>query len=377
MDRDRDELITFSSDVGMFSPQAGHMDSWYKGEHFNLLPPSKSALSADRFAEVLVGWKPKAPLIHPDTRVMALGSCFASYFILWLGDNGFNQNAKASPYNMLIRQRAAFENAWVIAQQFRWAFGEFDSSQALWIDQEKQVVESSTERALEVRQSLEDTDILIITLGLSEVWYDKTNNEPLWRAIPLRYFNPNRHAFKVLTVADTIDCLRTIERIRAAHLRDLKIIYTVSPVRLHATFRPVSALTANNVSKAIIRAALDEFFRSDEAGLNDTSFYFPSYEIVMEGFGDPYDTDNQHVHPTVVRRVLRAFAEHYTSLASNIEEAASDDSSAAAELYERLTALEERNRELQQTCDERLRVIEELDAAARARLELIRQLSAG
>ena len=53
-----------------------------------------------------------------------------------------------------------------------------------------------------------------------------------------------------------------------------KIIVTLSPLPLMATFRPVSCLTASSVSKAILRVAIDQLMRdfSDDPDL----FYFPS-----------------------------------------------------------------------------------------------------
>jgi GSCFA family len=327
---------------------------------------------------VLEGWKPSAPLIDADTKVVAFGSCFASHFVLWLGDHGFNRGARTSPYDMLLRYGFAFENVPVVAQQFRWAFGEFDGSRALWIDHDKQLVEATEEQRRSVRTTLEDADVLILTLGLSEVWYDTITGEPLWRAIPARYFDERRHDFRVLTVAETAASLQEIHRLREQFLPRLKIIFTVSPVRLRATFRPISALTANAASKAILRAALDEFLRAHEDSLGKTYFYFPSYELVTDAAREPFTRDNRHLYQSVVDRTLALFTRFYTSLpagAATRDDAPPEPHVEGLELMETIHELEASNAQLQAVCDERQRVIEELDRAARERLALIERLT--
>jgi hypothetical protein len=372
----RDALLTWAPSPEMFVPQTPILDAWYKGSDFHRLP-AKDQMRGDGLPAIFEGWQPPEPIIQESTRVLALGSCFASYFILWLGDHGFNKTADGSPYDMLIRYNAALETAAVIAQQFRWAFEEMDSANALWVDPDKQVVEATRERQRLVRTALETADVLIITLGLSELWYDRTTNEPLWRAIPLSQFDTDRHAFKVLSVADTVAALETIERLRVKNVPRLKIVYTVSPVRLRATFRPVSALTANSASKAIVRAALDEFLRAHWAQVGKTYFYFPSYELVLDVFQDSFESDNQHVYASVVARVLDLFARWYTALP--VDEPKSTpgiDAANGDELAVRLAQLEARTTELQRVCDDRQRVIEDLAQAAAQRLDVIQQLDA-
>jgi hypothetical protein len=283
--------------------------TWYTGDSFRRYPP-KSRVRAS-VESVLEGWIPPEPIIHPTTRVLALGSCFAGNFVEWLLAHGYNLPLADHPHGALLRN--AFESVSVLAQQFRWAFGEFDPATALWFDKDKRPVEPTEERRLALRGLLEGTDVLIATLGLSEVWYDTLTGEPLWRVMPVAYHDPRRHAFKVESVADTVRALEVIDRIRARWLPSLKVLYTVSPLRCLATFRPVSAVTANSVSKAIVRAALDEFLRSRWALVNATYFYYPSYEVVTDVLVDPFTEDQNHLHEHVLALVLDLFARHYTT----------------------------------------------------------------
>jgi len=369
MDTNRKNLVEWTPDEGI-SPQTDVMGRWFKKEDFNWLP-SKSELRKMGLACLLDGWKPDKPIIDQHTRVIGLGSCFARYFILWLADHGFNKSIPDSPYNALIRNSFGFENISVIAQQFRWAFGEFDSRNALWIDRKRELFEATEERRMLVRQTLEQTDVLVLTLGLSEVWYDESSGEPLWRAIPAKYYDPQRHLFRVESIGSTVASLQKIDELRERYLPNLKIIFTVSPVRLKATFRPISAITANSASKAILRAGLDEFLRLKWQEVNKTYYYFPSYEMVTEIFKEPFREDNRHLYDYVPSQILSVFARFFTSYEPS-EEIVQDPEN--EELYRLIAQLEAKNVDLQKVCDERLAVIKDLEAAAQERLELIEQL---
>jgi len=86
-----------------------------------------------------------------------------------------------------------------------------------------------------------------------------------------------------------------------------KVLFTLSPIPLAATFRPVSCMTANSASKAILRAALDEMLRDNAADLNQTLFYFPSYEIAQELFPKRFQDDGRHPSPPILATIMKIF----------------------------------------------------------------------
>ncbi len=389
----REALVDWTTADHLVQPE--NIAKWHKGTQYHHLP-TKQQLREQGPAAVAEGWLPDGPIISPDTRVLAVGSCFARYFTLWLAENGFNRAFRHSPYNAMLHFNSDFESAAVIAQQFRWAFDELDPAALLWIDKNRRLVAATDEGKQEVRATLEQTDVLILTLGLSEIWYDKVSGEPLWRALTEDKFDPDRHVFRVETVAQTIEWLEAIERIRAAHLPRLKIVFTVSPVPLKTTFRPVSAVTANTASKAILRAALDEFLRRHEAQLGETLFYFPSYELVTQYFVDPFREDNRHLTTAVPAVIIALFVEKYCRGVGTTPQATESLADFAAgrvlgrvmrhvaiaaegesrELLVRIGDLEEDVGELQRICDERQVVIDELKHAADERLALLEQVHA-
>jgi hypothetical protein len=291
-----------------FNPAEG-LHKWFKDYAYTTYP-LRAQLQEDGLELILAGWKPTEPFITPQTRVLALGSCFAGYFVEWLASNGYNQEFTASCRALF---RNPFENAAVIAQQFRWAFGELDPTLLLWVGKDKQQVHPTEDRRIALRQALLDADVFVTTLSMSETWYDKTSGEPLWRVLPTNLHDPERHAYKVLSFAETIEALETIDRIRARWLPKLRIIYTVSPLPMRSTFRQISAVTSNIASKAIVRGALDEFLRARSEDVNRVYFYFPGYELVTALFNDAYMSDGRHLHRHAIDAVLQAFASVYTT----------------------------------------------------------------
>jgi hypothetical protein len=124
--------------------------------------------------------------------------------------------------------------------------------------------------------------------------------------VPTYVFDPERHEFRVSTVAENIENLEALYSLLRARKPGVPIIFTVSPVPLVATFRPVSCMAANSVSKAIVRVAVDELVRghADDPLL----FYWPSYEIVMDVYGPAaFKEDRRHILTPVVARIMGAF----------------------------------------------------------------------
>lgn len=350
--------------------QGRHLTKMIRSGRLRALPRKGAMLKAGPDA-LLEGWLPAEPLIHEDTRVIAMGSCFAALFTQWLAANGFNSHLDRDDDSSLLRN--PLESPVAVAQQFRWAFGELASDQTLWFGTEGEHVEATEEARLELHETLQTADVTIITLGLAECWFDTVTGEPLWRIPPFEE-GEERFEPRVTGVAESLQALETIERLRAAHMPDARIVYTVSPVRFRATFRPMSALVANSASKAIVRAAMDEFLRAHEDLIGKTYFYFPSYEIVREFFVDPY-ADNIHVHHSFSDVVIDVFARNYTTLPSTtppIPVPAGSEKDAG----EYLAELEKRADDLQDIADQRALVIDDLKQACDERLALIERLNA-
>ncbi|MDE8348290.1 MAG: GSCFA domain-containing protein, partial [Acidocella sp.] len=90
----------------------------------------------------------------------------------------------------------------------------------------------------------------------------------------------------------------------------IRIILTVSPVPLIATYEPRSVLASTICSKSILRAAADEM----ESAYPENIAYFPSYEIITGPHAGNfyYEADKREVTQAGVAHVMRLFMRHYT-----------------------------------------------------------------
>jgi hypothetical protein len=124
-----------------------------------------------------------------------------------------------------------------------------------------------------------DADVIILTLGYVETWYDKELGIYLNIAPPaaLCKAHPDRFEFRVLSYEDVMQGMNDIYDLLKKHrTKPLKMLVTVSPVPLLSTFRDMDVLVANTYSKSVQRAVL-ECFVADKSDVD----YFPSYEFVI------------------------------------------------------------------------------------------------
>lgn len=204
-------------------------------------------------------------------------------------------------------------------------------------------------RYLQVMSRVADADVIIITLGYVETWFDKhlgiyLNGSP---PQPLVKAEPERFEFRVLSYNDILSGLNEIYTLLTRHrTKALKMLVTVSPVPLLATFRDMDVLVANSYSKSVQRAALDEFVLT-----HDGVGYFPSYEFVT--LSNPSVAwsrgDYRHVSPDLVARIMSNVVQTYVE---DAETSGDDDMTPEAVLssmrmlarledYEKLVALSE------------------------------------
>jgi hypothetical protein len=188
-------------------------------------------------------------------------------------------------------------------------------------------------RYLDVMARAKDADVVIITLGYVETWYDTKlglylNTSP---PQPLIKAEPDRFEFRVLSYNDILSALHDVHALLLKHrTKPLKMLVTVSPVPLLSTFRDVDVLVANTYSKSVQRAAIDEFIR-DAPGVD----YFPSYEFVI--LSNPELAwsrgDYRHVSPDLVARIMSNVVTQYVEGAENTQMTVSALQGSARMLY--------------------------------------------
>jgi hypothetical protein len=159
----------------------------------------------------------------------------------------------------------------------------------------------------ELYQQLKSSDLVILTLGLIESWYDCEMDVYL-NSAPSKFFiseSPKRFQFVRLNYAF---CLRKLDEI-VNIIKDLgikNILLTVSPVPIEISFTKDDVIIANNFSKSVLRNFCEEIY-SKYSFVN----YFPSYEIISSGGVHSMMDDNIHPKKEVIDRVISYMAENY------------------------------------------------------------------
>ncbi|MCW8970056.1 MAG: GSCFA domain-containing protein [Rhodospirillales bacterium] len=285
--------------------------SWYRGKHTNFIP-SKESLKEPGCLEdyVFLGWLPGSPVIDRSSRITAFGSCFAANISNYLHERGYKLLCKSLDLDAhIIRFGEGIVNSFTILQQLEWALEGRAMPENIWFGPKKEIAPVDPNIQRNTLEIIKSTDVFIFTLGLSEIWYDKKSGEAFWRAIPEDFFDEDVHGFRITTVEENAANLQKIRSLIRKHLGDKKIIFTLSPIPLMATFRPVSCVTANTVSKATLRVAIDQVMRDNED--DDNLFYFPSYELVKEIFVDPFLEDNRHIKPEYIEVIMQSFERNF------------------------------------------------------------------
>src|SRR5262245_14536344 len=185
-----------------------------------------------------------------NARIFTIGSCFARNVEEALLQQGFNVMTRQGEFPYAHGYLNRYNTA-AMAQEMDFAIGDriFDerSIAALDVDGYADLTSygifNTPADAMELRRwttrlfkGLLSADFIIITAGLSEVWYDKdydyyTNIAPSRAALVY----PDRFEFRLLSYADNFQELRRlIDKIRTIRPTS-NIVLTVSPVPLNAT----------------------------------------------------------------------------------------------------------------------------------------------
>jgi hypothetical protein len=284
--------------------------SFFRGENTNYFPSDATFDNNPAIvSEYLVkGWMPEKPFIDKSTVVVPFGSCFAANVTKYLQERDYNVPSKSGSRAYVTRMGDGIVHTFAIRQQLEWAWLNKVPQSDLWHGYKAQEF-GYDENIRQVTKLLFDrAEVFILTLGLSEIWYDEPTGEVFWRAVPSNRYDPARHKFRVSSVDENKANLSAILSLIRTYRPDAKLILTLSPVALTATFRPVSCMTANAASKAILRAALDEFMRSID---DPDTFYFPSYEIVTQCFDVPFSPDRKHPHGHVLAFNMATFERYF------------------------------------------------------------------
>jgi len=285
--------------------------SFFRGEDGVNFNPYKGDYENVQFLQeyVVKGWIPKSKLITTSTNITAFGSCFVANIIRFLKKLNFNLTTDSSPEIYISRIGEGLANVYALYQQFDWALENTPIPDGLWHGWEVEDYGVDENIRLKTRETLLKSEVFIFTLGVSEIWEDIETGHAFWKAVPEDKYDPSRHKFRVLSMNETKETLSKIYNIIKKHIPAAKVIFTVSPIPMAATFRQISCITATSAAKSILRASLDEFLRENK-DLGESLFYFPSFEI-PQFFYSAYEDDCRHLREDNLKFIMKLFEVMY------------------------------------------------------------------
>lgn len=271
--------------------------------------------------------------IDKSMKIATAGSCFAQHIARSLSRQGFHylvteQGDDKRNFGLFS---ARFGNIYTVRQLyqlFRRTYGLFEPVDLAWrrddgafVDPFRPQVEPEGFPSIEalcadrdahfaaVRAMFESCDILIFTLGLTESWRSTRDGAvfPLAPGVS-GYPHDQNFEFHNFSVAEmTEDMEKFLNCLRAVN-PGARVILTVSPVPLVATYEKKHVLTATTYSKSALRIVAEEAVNAHKH-----VDYFPSYEIIT-GHHNGYrffDRDLRSVLPDGVDSVMSIFSQHY------------------------------------------------------------------
>jgi GSCFA family/Polysaccharide biosynthesis enzyme WcbI len=282
-------------------------------------------------------------VISSQMKVATAGSCFAQHIAAALKLAGFNyfvsepsppdlsqEEAARRQYGLFSARYGNIYTTRQLLQLYDRAYGAFKPDDGAWVRPDGRYVDPfrpavepdgfateeavirSRDRHLEtVRHLFEQLNILVITLGLTEAWRSRSDGAVVPLAPGVAADPPDRHIYEFVNFS-VAEVGKDLEEFQAK-LKEVnpraRIILTVSPVPLAATFEHRHVLTATTYSKAVLRVAAEQIAQG-----RDDVMYFPAYEIITGNYGHAshFEEDMRTVRQSSVNQVMDLFLRHCT-----------------------------------------------------------------
>ena len=287
------------------------------------------------------------PVVSPrfripvEAKVATAGSCFAQHISRKLSGIGFNYFVTEAGTHLAAGERtrrqfsvfsSRFGNLYTTAQLhqlFDEAFGDRQPLETAWQREDGRYVDpfrpqvepdgfedaagvaaARAEHLVAVRRMFQECDIFVFTLGLTEAWRSTRDGSvfPLAPGVSGGTFDRALYEPVNFTVAEVEHDLASFLRKLHAINPGVRVVLTVSPVPLIATFEDRSVMCSTTYSKAVLRVVVDMITRA----FNWVD-YFPSYEIITgsNAGGRYYGPDYRDVNHLGVAHAMRCFVANY------------------------------------------------------------------
>lgn len=258
--------------------------------------------------------KPGGRLLNPEESAVLIGSCFTDYI---------GERMRTCRWRAFPNVTGVLYNPCSIANILRIACGEDEISQAIedsivnkdslwmsWLADSKctsskrqETIDRITDKLIALHERMAEAKALIVTFGTA--WIYELKERPGYVVSNCHKFPADTFVRRRLTVGEIAGEWKNLLKLLSESFPDLRIIFTVSPVR-HLK----DGFEGNSRSKAILQLACEEICRD-----NDNVEYFPSYEIMNDDLRDYrfYASDMVHPSPEAVEYIWEKFQDRYLS----------------------------------------------------------------
>jgi len=254
-------------------------------------------------------------LIDYKSKILMIGSCFVEN----IGDKliCFKFQNSINPFGILFHPKALetfVENA-VSKKEFtekdiffhneRWHC--FAAHSKLSNTSKETLLFELNSNIKSTNQQIQESTHIIITLGTAWVYRCVETDTIVANChkVPAIKFSK-----EMLSVEDVSQALQKIINLIKEVNGKASVIFTVSPVR-HIK----DGFVENNLSKSHLIAAIHQVLNRQSSIINHQSFYFPSYEIMMDELRDYrfYNDDMIHPNKTAINYIWEKFKEVWIS----------------------------------------------------------------
>ncbi len=283
---------------------------------------------------------PAKRLLHPDTKIFTMGSCFAFEVRRALHKRGFRiyPDYKVVPfdpatqvYDKVLERNTMFHyDTFVMRQEFEEIFGlwtdraanfcevrnqpanQILGSDVVYQDPTRRLVYGKTLPLLTelsegiskaTREGIAQSDVIVLTLGLTEVWsHNKTGRHFCLPPGAGLGGGEGLASFRASVFSENIKNMRAILDLITAHYPEKHVVISVSPVHLEQTYTGLDVGTASTESKSILRAVAGQIVREYK-----NATYYPAYEMAQFWRMPVFNKDGRHVLSTFADRVVAGF----------------------------------------------------------------------
>ena len=294
--------------------------------HFpSVADPRYKALAAEKTGHLIPQVDPRFKIAKSD-KIFTVGACFTFNIAKVLNDLGCTMvvDDYVAQHPELGDSLLTEYNPGTIKQRLNAAFGLFrydddagiEAADPGFVDlflfngapaleRERLLERRSTIDAL--YKQVQGSDVVVVTLGLVEAWFDSQFNCYLNRAPSLGELRnaPYRYRFRRFDYADSLEMTDNIIRllVKAGIGR---ILLNVSPIPMITTFSGKDAIVANSFSASMLRCVAEKLWET-----YPEVDYLPTYEMATSFGMVGSIQDNRHLTPFVLEEIRRLIQEKY------------------------------------------------------------------